>query len=419
MMELIIACITIAYFACAHACNSTEHLVARGNKIYKSGSNVVWSGKGVNLPHTRACFKNGCERSTTELTRRIDYLLDDVGLDWIRLLLEAYDTNDTVISNSSYWQDIQHTVDYIGSKPGKYVEVTLFADPSLGADPKVPGGPSASTTEKWVFMAEYFKDMPHVIIGIVNEPQSFQSTFGSDESLRNSMNSITSKIRETGATNLILVQCLAFSADCNLYARNRISVSNVAYELHLYCTSDEADTKLSPDLPFVVSEIGIVNNTKKDIVEDYLSFRYIVALCQRREIPYAGWCFDETCGPVMIEGQATHENGCGKENDLSNQTAWGKLFLQGVPCEDEYCDGASAPVPALGPLPSVDPKKEQECTPSPAPMPVPAPASTSASAPMPVPAPASAPTPTLSQSGVRQNFCLPIAYIVGMLYLIV
>ncbi len=390
-MKLLIACIVTACLSCSYATGNTEPLVVKGSKIYKSQSDVVWAGKGANLPDMRACMDNGCERSTDEIIRRVDYLFDDIGLDWIRFLLEAYDASDTVLSNESYWKDVLRVINHIGSKPGKYVQVTLFADPSLGADPDVPGGPSLSTTDKWKFMARHFKSMPHVIMGIVNEPQSFQSTFGRDVSLRNSMNYIVNKIRETGARNLILVQCLAYSADCNLYANNNIADDNVAYELHLYCTPDEADIKLSLDLPFVVSEIGVINVPDKMIVEDYLSFRYIVNLCQQRNISYAGWCFDENCAPVMLGGQTTSDNGCGAGNDLSNHTIWGKLFLDNVPCNDEFCDGASAPVPALGPVPQATPQGP---------------------APGPAFEPMLAPSPAPTQNGIKNAPCVLIAVIV-------
>lgn len=355
---------------------NTEPLVVRGNNIYQSTSNKIWAGKGANLPDMRACGV-GCERSVQEVTRRIDYLLDDMELDWVRFLLEAYDEGSTVTANETYWQYVKSVVNHIGSKPGKYVEVTLFSDPSVGADPKVPGGPSTYTKDRWVFMAEYFKDLTHVIIGVVNEPQGFQSTPGYDVSLRDSMNYVANKIRGTGATNLILVQCLAYSADCTLYAKNRIDAENVAYELHLYCTIDQANTKLSLELPFVASEMGIVNNIQKNIVEDYASFRYIVELCKIKGIPYAGWSFDENCAPVMLEGQTSNSNGCGEGNDLSMHSAWGKLFLEDVPCSNEFCDDASPPISQFdrAPVPSIDLAKFPTMSPTTGPSSAPEPTS--------------------------------------------
>ena len=118
---------------------TTEPLTVIGNNIYKSVSNTIWSGKGADLQDTRACGV-GCDRSKEEVKRRIDYLFDVANLDWIRLTLESDDVSSEVINDSSYWSDIQDIVAYIGTKPGKYVEVTIWHDPSLGEDPSAPGG---------------------------------------------------------------------------------------------------------------------------------------------------------------------------------------------------------------------------------------------------------------------------------------
>jgi len=218
----------------------TESLTIQNNKIYQSASNMIWAGKGVNLQDTRACGI-GCQRSKDEVIRRVDHVFDNLNLDWVRLTLEADNTGQTVLNNSSYWQDIQDIVTHIGSKSGKYVQVTIFIDPYIGSDPNVPGGPSSNTVSEWMFMAETFKTQPHVMIGIVNEPRNTQATPGAAATLRNSMDYTVQKIRSTGAKNVIIVQCLDYSRDCSLYKENPIMDNNIAYEVHLYCNGSCAD----------------------------------------------------------------------------------------------------------------------------------------------------------------------------------
>lgn len=320
----------LLYFVAVNDAQSTEPLVVNGDQIYKSVSNVVWAGKGVNLPDTRAC--GFCTRSKDEVMRRVDYIFDVLNLDWIRLTLEADDNSETVINNVSYWQDVQDIISYIGSKPGKYVEASLFKDPSIGADSNVPNGPSGSTRQEWVKMAKVFKDQPHVIIGIVNEPN------GTAASLIASMNYVVEGIRGVGAQNLILVQCLGYSADCNLYKDNRISDSNTAYEIHVYSTASQTDDRLLQGIPLVVSETAVESAKTYNEYETMSDYLHLVDLCAERGIPYAGWSFDEECGPAMLNASASDSNSCGLDNDLSSYTAWGNLFLRNVSCNGSYCN---------------------------------------------------------------------------------
>lgn len=342
---------------------ATESLVVRNNRIFTKSSNTLWAGKGANLADTKACGV-GCYRSKEEVIRRIDHLFDIVGLDWVRLTLEAEDNSSTVTNDESYWSDIKDIVEHVGSKHGKYVEVTLFRDPSIcmpctkednrtcickqSGDPNVPGGPSGETVSRWEFMSEFIMSQPHAIIGIVNEPRGNADNATAAKYLFESMNYISQRIRDTGAQNLILVQCLQFSRDCSLYQGRQIDAKNVAYELHLYVTASQADNYLSPDLPFVVSEIGVLNSPRMRIAQDVKGFMRVVEICREKGIPYAGWNFDESCFPEMLNGKAIESNNCGADNDLFAYTQWGRMFIDNDICIQDYC-GNSPMNPPPGP----------------------------------------------------------------------
>jgi Cellulase (glycosyl hydrolase family 5) len=330
-------CITLLYVISAQT-STTEPLIVRNNSIYKSISNIVWTGKGVNLFDTRAC--GASKRSKQEVIRRIDHLFDKLNLDWIRLNLEANTVNKNALNDSSYWNDIKDIVAQVGLKPGKYVEVSVWKDTSLcdkdsgsscNGDRMLPGGPSNNTSDLWAFMAKYFKDKPHVIMGIVNEPEN-TTTPQSTSYLYRSMNSTVQKIRNTGAKNVILVQCLWYSIDCSLYVNNPITAGggiNIAYEIHLYSSINRTNQLLAlPNMPLVVSETAVINDVKNSIFATVADYMYTVNSCKKRDIPYAGWAFDEECYPPMLA----------KGDNLSAYTAWGKLFLTGEMCSDMYCE---------------------------------------------------------------------------------
>jgi len=345
------ACILSAFIILQPYVRATEPLVVRNNRLFTKYSNILWAGKGANLADTKACGV-GCYRSRNEVIRRIDYLFDVVGLDWIRITLEAEDDSSTVTTDESYWSDIKDIVEHVGSKQDKYVEVTLFRDPSIcmpctkednrtcicrqSGDPNVPGGPSGETVLRWKFMSEFIMSQPHAIIGIVNEPRGNADNATAAEYLFESMNYISQQIRDMGAQNLILVQCLQFSRDCGLYQERQIDAENVAYELHLYVTASQADSYLSPDLPFVVSEVGVHNSPDIHVAQDVKGFMRVVDICREKGIPYAGWYFDESCFPEMLDGNAIESNNCGADNDLSAYTQWGKMFIDNVTCIQDY-----------------------------------------------------------------------------------
>ena len=137
-------------------------------------------------------------------------------------------------------------------------------------------------------------------------------------------------IRATGANNVISVQCPGYSGDCTVYTSNPITSgngANIVYELHIYATASQIDSKLSVNLPLIVSETAVINEPAYYLYESDSDFAHLVSVCTDKNIPYAGWSFDEACAPTMIEGSATNDNNCGADNDLSVHTTWGTTFF--------------------------------------------------------------------------------------------
>ena len=314
----------------------TEPLVVKGSNIYLSISNVIWEGKGVNIVDTRAC--GNCNRSVTEIKRRIDYIFDVAKLDWIRLNLESDTLQQEVLHDSAYWSDLHSIVAYVGTKPGKYVEVSILIDPSINTSYGDPyqDSPSSVTVQEWIFMANVFKTMPHVMFGLSHEPHA--TTSAEIQGIRNAMDYTAGQIRQhTNATNLILVQCpVGYARDCGYYVTNPItSATNIAYETHIYDSAASMDKYLSYSLPFIVSETGVINFAKISAYETNNDYQHLVGLCKTKTIPYAGWIYDEMCPPNMIIGSDAN---CGTNTNLSKLSDWGNLFLKNIPCTDTYCN---------------------------------------------------------------------------------
>jgi len=133
-------------------------LYTAGNKIFKSNGEI-WMGRGANLQDTRGC--NACTWSSpdaAEVKRRIDELVDVWGANFIRLTLESYQQAwgrthwQGLLQDSQYLDDIKEIVDWIGSKTGVYVLLSMWSEPTFSG----MGWPTDNTIPIWEKLAETF-----------------------------------------------------------------------------------------------------------------------------------------------------------------------------------------------------------------------------------------------------------------------
>ena len=172
-------------------------LYTEGNHIYIDGA--VFHGRGANLHDTRSCWACAwAAPNPDEVKRRLDELLDSWGANFVRLALESYASPESgmvqwqnVLDDPEYLADIVEIVDHIGSKSGKYVLLSLWVDGSFTD----LGWPAAETRQEWEKLAETFRDSPHVMFGLVNEPQ--ENWNGNlDAQVWDAMNSTVQAIRD-------------------------------------------------------------------------------------------------------------------------------------------------------------------------------------------------------------------------------
>jgi hypothetical protein len=171
-----------------HATDPTHILFPDGSRF---------RGRGANIHDTRSC--DACTVSPAdvgEVLRRIDELVDVWGANFLRLVLESYPSDGGfraqwmgVLDDPGYLADLRMIVSHIGTKPGTYVLVSLWADPTFtpSQDPAQPPDPTKpeggwptlvpippnlhSTKEVWEKLASTFAMDSHVLLGICNEPE--------------------------------------------------------------------------------------------------------------------------------------------------------------------------------------------------------------------------------------------------------
>jgi endoglucanase len=229
------------------------------------------------------------------------------------------------LEDADYRQDVIDIVDHVGTKPGVYVMVSLWIDPSFTA----MGWPSSSTTTVWEELAAMFADDGHVLFGLVNEPESnFDGAL--DVDVWNAMNDTVAAIRAVedangGDRHVIAVQGTGgWSRFLSYYVENPITAGggeNIAYEAHVYDPPSAWPANFldaSATLPVIVGEYGPADGFMT--LDDVDAFWDEMAA---RDIPHLAWTFHMRCPPNLLVDNSG--GGCGVDMTLE-PTEWGLAF---------------------------------------------------------------------------------------------
>ncbi len=316
--------------AAADAASATGWLYTEGNHIYRPDGGL-WVGRGANIHDTRSC--NACSWAApdvAEVLRRIDTLVDDWNADFLRLDLESYAEASGrthwqgVLDDPGYLADVEAIVAHVATKPGVYVMVSLWASDFFSE----LGWPTDHSRLEWQVLTEVFLDQPHVLFGVVNEPESnFSGT--QDAEVWEAMNQTVATIRtvEDSASSprhIVAVQGTgAWARRLGYYVSNPITAGsgeNVAYEIHVYNpTSDFADMLTTPaqTLPVIIGEYGPANMSSDDC-------QNLMDLADQQGIPHLAWTFHMRCSPDLLVDNSS--GGCGVDMPLQ-PTAWGQQLI--------------------------------------------------------------------------------------------
>jgi endoglucanase len=305
-------------------------LHTEGNRIRRADG-AVWQGRGANLHDTRGC--NACTwgpPDPDEVMRRVDELVDVWGADFIRLTLESYASDEGrvhwrgLLDDADYLEDVRAIVDHIGTKPGVYVLVSLWIDPTFSD----MGWPTTGTHAVWERLAETFAGDAHVLFGLVNEPQ-YNYDGALDEEVWAAMNDTVAAIRavedDAGAPyHVITVQGTGgWARFLDYYTTHPITAgggANVAYEVHVYDPeSTFGDRFIDPSqtIPVVIGEFGPAADMTLD------DCATLMDEADSLGVPYLAWTFHMRCPPNLIVDQS--QGGCGIDMPLE-PTTWGQLL---------------------------------------------------------------------------------------------
>jgi hypothetical protein len=302
-------------------------LSTEGNRIVREDG-TVWIGRGMNIHDTRSCNACTSERpNVEEVKRRIDEAVDVWGADFLRLNMESANRPNMapVTRDPDYLDDILEIVRHIGTKDDVYVLLSLWHDPTFTS----LGWPTPATAETWELLTVALADQPHVLFGLVNEPQH-NANGALDAEVWEAMNDTVSAIRtveeELGLPHrIIAVQGTRMWARwLDYYVRRPIEAFggiNIVYETHIYNSASQFPGLFenpARTLPVIIGEFGPLNMSMADTQ----------ALMDRAEaiaVPYLAWTFHMRCPPNLI---VDHSNrGCGVGMPLE-PTAWGRQLIE-------------------------------------------------------------------------------------------
>ncbi len=307
-------------------------LYTDGNRIRKSDG-TIWHGRGVNIHDTRSCWACAYNPpNVDEVKRRVDEAVDVWQANFLRLVLENYEQADgrvqwqSPLNDPQYLGDIKAITDHIGTKPGVYVMVSLWYEPTTTS----LGWPSAATNAIWELLADVFRHDSHVLFGVVNEPRENWS--GShDAACWQAMNDAVAAIRavedaQSSPRHLVAVQGTgAWARRLDYYVGHPITAGggqNVIYEVHVYDPASEFPTMVTDPaqtLPVIIGEFGpsvSMGMSQQDCSD-------LMALAQTLEIPHLAWTFHHNCSPDLLQ---TTAGNCGIGMTLL-PTAWGQLLM--------------------------------------------------------------------------------------------
>ena len=304
-------------------------LQTSGNRLLRSDGRA-WHGRGANLHDTRSCDACTYEApSVAEVERRIDELVDVWKANFIRLDLESYASSSgrvqwqTVLDDPGYLADVGTIVDYIATKPGVYVMLSIWLDPSLSS----MGWPQRATNLELATLAATFASAPHVLFGVCNEPQS-NSDGALDAQVWTAMNDAVAAVRAVEDEvrvphHIVAVQGTRdWGRQLDYYLTHPITAgggTNVAYETHVYDSATDFPALFetaAKTLPVIIGEFGPSQGMSE---ADALALQQAA---EQMEIPHLAWTFHMRCSPNLLVDNSG--GGCGVGMQLQ-PTSWGNL----------------------------------------------------------------------------------------------
>jgi hypothetical protein len=322
--------------------NPADGLRVVGNHIVELATGHNFHGRGANLHDTRSC--SACSFAPANpagVNRWSDELVDHWHANLIRFLLSSkaapFNAGEVqwqnLVDDPAYFADIQTNVNYLTAKPGVYVLVTLFADPTIkdnngDFDSEWPSSAGDSNT-RYTKLADAFATNPHVLFGLTNEPHTDMAHEAALATVyENAIAAIRAVEDARGVPHhIVVVQAPAsYARYVSTFADHPLAGDQIAYEIHPYDGQAEYAAQIataSAALPIIIGEYGETPEQSIDDVE------HMWTVAEAAEVPYIAWNFHMRCPPNLLDD--TTSDGCGLDASTGYdfpRTPYGDVVFQ-------------------------------------------------------------------------------------------
>jgi hypothetical protein len=195
--------------------------------------------------------------------------------------------------------------------------LSLWIEPTF-----TEGSPTSRTVPIWNYLSKCFKDCPHVLFGIGNEPE-YNYDGSLDSKVIDIYNECVKVIRDNGATNIVAVQGTGgWARRMDAWVNNPSHYPNVVYECHPYNAFD-VNQWYNPakTLPVILGEFGPVSEEWATMTN--ADIRTTVTKANELGVSWLGWALHHKCPPNMLVNNGG--TGIGMNLVLSK---WGQLITE-------------------------------------------------------------------------------------------
>ncbi len=243
----------------------------------------------------------------------IKWLRDDWKINVFRAAMYTDPGANGYISNRGLADKVREVVD-ASVRLGVYVIIDWHI---LG-----DGNPNQFRREAVEFfadMAKRYKDTPHVIFEICNEPNG-DVQWARD--IKPYSEDVVQAIRREGAKNIIIVGSPTWSQDVDQVAETPMSGENLMYALHFYPGThkqglrDKALVAIDKGLPLIVTEWGVSDasgNGGVFLAESDIWLQFL----KRHQISWVAWSLADKNESSALLAPGTNQNGNWGDSSLS------------------------------------------------------------------------------------------------------
>jgi hypothetical protein len=284
---------------------SISHLPSRlqtkGNRIVNGNAEIV-RFKGLMIPDPARLAGEG--RYTRTLFERVRA----TGANVIRIPVHP----QFWAKDPDYVSHYLHSAVQWAGELGMYVIVDWHSigNEVTGYAPQVPElfcHTDAMTTNFWEHVASHFKNEPHVIFEIFNEPQNISAA-----DWRRCASRLVGVIRAQRASQLIIVGGLNYGRELDWVLREPVAGENIAYASHIFPSHTQSEWdhdfgNVAARYPVVITEWGFIdkkqtpNPTDKYLCGDAGTYGDpLMSYLAERGIGWVASFFDDQWQPAML-----------------------------------------------------------------------------------------------------------------------